>query len=145
MIGILAFSFSLVSEAAPSSYSLPIKVEAIPGKTYSLKITVWNCTGKALTVPLANFPWGQHRLGLVLYSAGKLTGEPLQQAIKIADFPLKEIIVRTQSSVSGVINLNDEFPTLSRYKSKKDIVAFWVYERACLTEGRLITLAVWFY
>ena len=85
----------------------------------------------------SKFSVGSASFGIGIVFCRKVDGRALQQAIKIADFPLKEIIVRTQSSVSGVINLNDEFPTLSRYKSKKDIVAFWVYDTSLLNGGKV--------
>lgn len=50
---------------------------------------VWNCTEKEIEVPLADLPLGGHRLGLALYTAGKLAGEPLKESVPIADFPDK--------------------------------------------------------
>lgn len=134
----LAFLAAVLSspvEATPGGHPFSVEAQAIKDKGYKLKVTLQNCSDTTFKVPIANLPWGQNRLGLVLYSAGKVAGEPLPQSIKIADFPFTQIEIKPHASISGVVNLDSEFPALARYASKQDIVAFWVYDTSLLDGG----------
>ncbi|MFC5582167.1 hypothetical protein [Rhodanobacter terrae] len=110
-------------------------IHEINGSLY-LKLTVRNCSDVRSVTQLADMPWGEHAIGLVVYAAGSREGEALRQVTKIADFPDKNIVLQSGSLVSGEINLTNIFPDLLRYKNYKDLVLFWVYDMSLLEGGR---------
>ena len=110
------------------------QVRVDQGSVY-LDMSVWNCSGHRVVEQLADLPWGQDATGIVVYAAGPVAGQPLEEAGLIEDFPIKEVIISPGSSVSGVINLSRSFPKLSRYTKYNDLVLFWVYDMSLIHGG----------
>lgn len=101
-----------------------------------LKMRVWNCTSKDFEVPIADLPWGQYRLGLVLYPGGKLAGDPLKEHIPVGDSPSTKIKIPAKSHVDGEIVLDQRFPDIARYEKYGNLLIFWEYDLSLITGGK---------
>lgn len=78
---------------------------------------------------LADMPWAENAIGLVVYAAGPRGGQPLVEAGPISNFPIKEVKIPPRGSVSGTINISRLFPALSRYSRYDDLMLFRGYNR----------------
>ncbi|MGP1665329.1 MAG: hypothetical protein ACTS5I_05340 [Rhodanobacter sp.] len=110
------------------------QVKVDQGSVY-LDLSVWNCSGHRVVEQLADLPWGEHAIGIVVYAAGPRAGQPLEETGLIEDFPIKEVTISPGSSVSGRINLSRRFPRLSRYREYNGLVLFWVYDLSLIQGG----------
>lgn len=104
------------------------------GRHY-LDMSVANCTGLDITVPLANLPWGQYNPGLVLYRAGKLAGNSLKEDLPIGDVPVKAVVVPANSEIHGRVDLDYRFSALSDGSNRRNLVLFWVYDLSLISGG----------
>jgi hypothetical protein len=102
---------------------------------HDFKLQVWNCTNSDIEVPLADLPWGENKLGLVVYHAGKLAGEPLKEGIPIADFPDTTIKIQAKSHVEGSVDLDSRFLDIARVKNPEDLLIFWEYDLSLIVGG----------
>ncbi|UJJ55724.1 hypothetical protein [Rhodanobacter thiooxydans] len=98
-------------------------------------LQVWNCTDRDIVVPLANLPWGQNTLGLVLYPAGRLAGEPLKESIPVADFPDSKIKIQAKGHVEGRVDLDSRFVGIARYAGRGNLLIFWEYDLSLIIGG----------
>lgn len=130
----LALLYFFPMAAAGELFVRADQVRVDQGSVY-LDMSVWNCSGHRVVEQLADLPWGQDATGIVVYAAGPVAGQPLEEAGLIEDFPIKEVTISPGSSVSGVINLSRSFPKLSRYTKYNDLVLFWVYDMSLIQGG----------
>jgi hypothetical protein len=113
----------------------PIGTSMEGGRHY-LNMRVWNCTNHDVVIPLPNLPWGEHTLGLVLYTApGKLAGEPLKQQTLIADFPDTKVKIQAKGYVDGRVDLESQFPDIPRYEKHVSLLIFWEYDVSLIAGG----------
>lgn len=110
------------------------KVRVVKGSVY-LDVAVWNCSRHRVVKQLADLPWGENAIGIVVYAAGPRGGQPLMEAGPIADFPIKDVAISPRSFASGAINLSRLFPDLVRYTKYNDLVLFWVYDMSLIQGG----------
>lgn len=103
--------------------------------THYLEMRVWNCSNRDIEVPLADLPWGQYTLGLVLYPGGKLAGEPLKESVPLADVPDTATKIPAKSYIDGKVDLDDRFHDISRYEKSENLLIFWEYDLSLITRG----------
>lgn len=108
----------------------------IEGGRHYLKMKVWNCTKDNVEVPFADLPWGQYRLNLVLYPAGKLAGEPLKAINPIGDSPSTKIMIKAMSYVDGKVDLDYRFSNISRFDKGDNLLVFWAYDTSLIVGGK---------
>jgi hypothetical protein len=128
--------FSLVTSAYGQAFIVRPAGTAIENGKHYLKMQVWNCTNKDVEVHLADLPWGQYRLGLVLYPGGKLAGEPLKESMPVGDSPGTEIKIPAKSHVDGEIVLDQRFFDIDRYQERGNLLIFWEYDVSLITGGK---------
>ena len=117
------------ASTSPNETAFPIAVEAVgierSGGHIYLDMRVWNCSDKALTMDIANLPWGGSLVrGLVVFTAG----EPLEQSVPIEDFPITPYVIPALGSITGRVALDRYFPDLANIRNVGDAVVFWVYQ-----------------
>jgi hypothetical protein len=108
----------------------------IENSRHYFNVQIWNCTSRDVAVPLADLPWGQNTLGLVLYPASRIAGEPLKESIPAADFPDTKIKIQAKDYVEGRVDLDSRFLGISRYEGRSNLIVFWVYDLSLITGGR---------
>lgn len=134
IIGVVVTCFLAANVYGQTVIVQPVKVTKENGR-HLLKMEVWNCTNKDIDVPLADLPWGQYRLGLVLYPAGKLAGEPLKENVAVGDSPDTEIKISAKGSASGEVDLDSRFLGVGRYEAGKNLLIFWEYDLSLIQGG----------
>lgn len=135
IIGIFVLFFLATSVYGHDVVVKPLGTSVENG-VHHLKIGVWNCTNKDIVVPIADLPWGQYRLGLVLYPGGKLAGDPLKESMPIGDSPSTGIKIPAKSHVEGDIVLDQRFSDIARYKNYGNLLIFWEYDLSLITGGK---------
>ncbi|MBB6242272.1 MULTISPECIES: hypothetical protein [unclassified Rhodanobacter] len=128
---LIIFTISMTASAGEKFYVRADSVR-IEHDNVRLKMSVWNCSESPVNTQLAYLPWGEHAIGLIAYAAGQMSGQAFSQVTYIEDFPGKDVLIPTNSSVTNEINLSRLFPKLSGYKYMKDVVIFWVYDKGLL-------------
>ncbi len=130
----------LISEIAMASGKFYVHADQVrrANDTVFLKLSVWNCSNKKAVVELADLPWGENAIGLVVYAAGQRAGAPLSEARRIADFPIESVVIPPGSPITKEVNLSDLFPSLSHYKNFNNLVVFWVYDLSLIQGGHSI-------
>lgn len=134
IIGTLTLLFFVTSAFGQAAIVQPVGTVIESGKHY-LKMRVWNCTNKDIDVPLADLPWGQHTLGLVLYPGGELAGEPLKESFPLADIPDTAVTIKLKNYVEGKIDLDYRFHDIARYEKRGALLIFWEYDLKFITGG----------
>jgi hypothetical protein len=108
------------------------------GKLY-LKLQVWNCSNKRTELPLADLPWGENAIGLVVFSAGQRGGQALPVVMPIADFPDTKVAIANMGFLQGRVDLSSRFPDLARYFARDGnfdgMVVFWEYDMSLIVGG----------
>lgn len=135
IIGILVLFFLVTSVYGQDVVVKPLGTLVENGE-HHLKMGVWNCTNKDIVVPIADLPWGQYRLGLVLYPGGKLAGDPLKESMPIGDSPSTGIKIPAKSYVEGDIVLDQRFSDIARYEKYGNLLIFWEYDLSLITGGK---------
>ena len=131
---LILFILSVTSAYGQTSLVRPVGVSVEHGRHY-FDMQVWNCSDHDIAVPLADLPWGQNTLGLVLYPAGRLAGEPLKESIPVSDFPDTRIKIQAKGHVEGRVDLNSRFLGIARYEGRGNLLIFWEYDLSLITGG----------
>ena len=131
----MVLTFVVMGAYAKDVMVRPVGTAIDRGKHY-LKMRVWNCTRKDIEVHLADLPWGQYRLGLVLYPGGKLADEPLKENLAVGDSPSTEINIPAKGYVDGDIVLDERFFDIARYEKRGNLLVFWEYDLSLITGGK---------
>ena len=136
----VAFALGLLCLVWSKSYAQtfvvsPVETRLEKGRHY-LVLEVKNCGGRDVTVPLSDLPWGQHKLGLILYPAGRLASDPLPTMTNASDFPDTPIKIKANGVVTGSVDLDTLVPNISRYDGQHNLLMFWVYDLSLLEGGK---------
>ena len=131
---LILFILSVTSAYGQTTLVRPVGVTVENGRHY-LEMKVWNCTNRDIAVPLADLPWGQNTLGLVLYPASRLAGEPLRESIPAADFPDTKIKIQAKGHVEGKVDLDSRFLGIAHYEGRGNLLIFWEYDLSLITGG----------
>jgi len=136
----VAFTFGLLCFVWCKAYAQtfvvsPIETRLEKGRHY-LVIEVKNCSRSDVVIPLSDLPWGQHKLGLILYPAGRLASDPLQAITNASDFPDTPIQIKASGAVRGSVDLDTLFPDISRYDGQHNLLIFWAYDLSLLGGGK---------
>jgi hypothetical protein len=131
--GLAALILTAVNAYGQTVRVEPIAMQVDKGRHY-LKMAVWNCSHADMVVQLADLPWGKHKLGLVLYPAGKLASDPLKENVPIEGAQDRQVEIREGGRAVGTIDLDAAFPSIGRYENQHNVLMFWAYD-ASLVEG----------
>lgn len=131
---LILFILSMTSAYGQAFLVRPVGGVVENGRHY-FNVQVWNCTGRDVEVPLADLPWGQSTLGLVLYPAGRLAGEPLKESIPAVDFPSTKVRIQAKDHVEGRVDLDSRFLGISRYEGRGNLLIFWEYDLSLIAGG----------
>jgi len=132
---LILFILSVTTAYGQTSLVRPVGVITVENGRHYFAMQVWNCTDRDIVVPLADLPWGQNTLGLVLYPAGRLAGEPLKESIPVADFPDTKIKIHAKGYVEGRVDLDSRFLGIARYEGRGNLLIFWEYDLSLITGG----------
>jgi hypothetical protein len=95
----------------------------------SLRFTVSNTSNRILRISRNVLPWGdRYSVRIVAVQQTMDEGRVLADRQPISDLPPGPLIVIPPGkSVSGLINLQERFPTLRDARGYTDILLFWYY------------------
>lgn len=127
--------FALCLDAVAADFRVEANRIRVVKRSLYLDMVVWNCSRQPVAPQLADLPWGENAIGLVVYAAGPRGGQPLVEVGPISDFPMKEVKIPPRNSVAGTINISRLFPALSRYSRYDDLMLFWVYDMSLIQGG----------